>query len=165
MLRLAKLVLITALLLMVAGSVTMLLRGPAMEYTVTCTRAPSAQCILARRGRLAASAGATIVPLTSVDAASVRYLSPRRGQMRVLLYLDGRPQARFAAEFEGGDAVEDANRAARRLNAFFRHPDSQAVRVDARPPRLNGILSWLAFAVMTLLVFVAVRAILRPTAS
>ena len=85
--------------------------------------------------------------------------------MRVLLYLDGRPQARFAAEFEGGDAVGDANRAARRLNAFFRHPDSQAVRVDARMPRLNGILSWLALAVMTLLVFVAVRAILRPTAS
>ena len=164
MLRLAKLVLIAALLLMVAGSVTRLLRGPVTEYTVTCTRAPSAQCILARRGRLAASADTSILPLSSVDAASVRYLSPRRGQMRVLLYLDGRPHARFAAEFEGGDAVDDADGATRRLNAFFRHPDSQAVRVDARAPRLIGILSWLALAVMILLVLVAVRALLRPTA-
>lgn len=162
MLRLAKLVLVAALLLMVAGSVTMLLRAPVTEYTVTCTRAPSAQCTLARGGQLAASARATIVPLTSVDAASVRYLSPRRGQTRVLLYLDGRPLARFAAEFEGGDAVDDADSAARRLNAFFRHPDSQAVRIDARAPRLIRILSWLGVAVMTLLVFVAVRAILRP---
>lgn len=163
MLRLAKLVLIAALLLMVAGSAIMLLRGPVLEYTVTCTRTPSAQCSLARRGRRAASE--SIVPLSSVDAASVRYLSPRRGQMRVLLYLDGRPDSRFAAEFEGVDAVDDANLAARRLNAFFRHPDSQAVRVNARAPGLNGVLSWLALLVMTLLVFIAVRALLRPDSS
>ena len=61
-------------------------------------------------------------------------------------------------------AVDDADSAARRLNAFFRHPDSQAVRDDARARRLIRILSWLAVAVMILLVFVAVRAILRPTA-
>ena len=82
----------------------------------------------------------------------------------MLLYLDGRPAARFAAEFEGGDADDDAYLAAWRLNAFFRHPDSEAVRVDAHAPRLIGILSWLALAVMALLVAVAVRAVVRPAA-
>ncbi|CAN5831552.1 hypothetical protein BH11GEM1_BH11GEM1_26510 [soil metagenome] len=165
MARLAKFLLIGALLLFVAGATTMLLRGVVVEYAVTCTRAASARCTLARSGRLRASARETIVPLATIDSASVRHLSPRRGARRVLLYLDGRPTARFAAEFEGGDADDDAYLAARRLNAFFRQPDVKEVRVDAHAPRLIGILSWLALAVMALLVVVAVRAVVRPAAS
>lgn len=165
MARLAKLVLIAALLLMVAGAATMLLRGAVVQYAVTCTRAAPAHCVLARNGRLRASATETVVPLGSIDSASVRHLLLRRGVRRVLLNLDGRPAARFAAEFEGGDADDDAYLAARRLNAFFRHPDWEAVRVDARALRLIGILSWLMLAVMALLVFVAARAVVRPAAA
>ena len=162
MARLAKFVLVAALLLLVGGATTMLLRGVAVEYSVTCVRAAPAHCALAQTGRLSSSARVTSVSLATIDSATVRHLSPRRGARRVLLYLDGRPAARFAAEFEGGDADDDAYLAAHRLNAFFRHPDVQAVRVDAHAPRLLGILSWVALGVLALLVLVAVRAILRP---
>ena len=164
MARLAKFLLVGALLLFVAGATTMLLRGVVVEYAVTCTRVASARCTLARSGRLRSSARETIVPLVAIDSATVRHLSPRRGATRVFLYLDGRPAARFAAEFEGGDADDDASRAAHRLNAFFRQRDMQGVRVDAHAPRFIGILSWVALAVMALLVLVAVRAALRPAA-
>ena len=165
MARLAKLLLVAALLLMVAGAATLLMRGVVVEYAVTCTRAAPARCALAHSGRLSASATETFVPLSSIDSASVHHLMPRRGVRRVLLYLDGRPAARFAAEFEGGDADDDAYLAAWRLNAFFRHPDSEAVRVGTHAPRLIGILSWFMLAVMALLVFVAVRVVLRPAAA
>lgn len=165
MARLLKVLLIAALLLMVAGAAIMLLRGAVVEYAVTCTRATPAHCVLAHSGQLRASAAQTVVALGSIDSASVRHRLLRRGVRRVLLYLDGRPAARFAAEFEGGNADDDAYLAARRLNAFFRHPDSQAVRVDAHAPRLIGVLSWFMLAVMALLVFVAVRAVVRPASA
>ncbi len=163
--RLAKFFLVGALLLFVAGATTMLLRGVVVEYAVTCTRVAPARCTLARSGRLRSTARETIVPLAAIDSATVRHLSPRRGAPRVFLYLDGRPAARFAAEFEGGDAADDAYAAARRLNAFLRQRDVQDVRVDAHAPRLIGILSWIALAVTALLAIVAACAALSPTAS
>ena len=156
--RLPPLIILVVLALMVGGGAAMLLLAPTTAYAIACTRTPPAQCTLTQGRRLEIGAHdrrSTVVALDSVDSASVRLVPGRRGSLRVLLYLEGRPQPRFAAEFEGSDAGDAAFAAARRLNGFFTQPGETAVRVDVSPPRLLGMLSWLGLIVAALLVVLA----------
>jgi hypothetical protein len=152
--RLMTTALLAVLTLLAAGGAMMLLVGPPSRYTVACTRTGQAHCALEQeRGDGTRRA---VVPLATIDSAGTRFVPGRRGSFRVLLYLYA-PQARFAAEFEGSDAGEDALAAAAQLNAFFARPQPADVRLDVTAPTLLRNLAWLGLGVTVLLVIAGYR--------
>lgn len=151
----AKLVPVLVLTLLLAAGVAILYRMPVQRYVVTCERTGRAACILEQSS--GGRTSRTTVPVEAGTSAVVRYLSQRRGDPRVLLYLSSPARSDFAAEFEGGDAGENATRAAERLNAVLRGGTSATARIEAVPPPYLRWLSWGGLGVMALLTLALYR--------
>jgi hypothetical protein len=136
--------------LMLLGGAAMLLLAPVHGYGVTCRKAQQISCTIEREesGGIQASQ----VPLGPDAAAVVRVEPRRRGGSRVFLYLTSGSREAFAAEFEGGDAIDDAQAAATRLNRVFAASGAATERIEVRPPAYLRWLAWGTLGVMALLV-------------
>ena len=88
--------------------------------------------------------------------------SRRRGSARVFLHLISGSQAVFAAEFEGGAAVVQAEEAAAELNRVFSSATPASVRVVASPPSYFRWLTWGGIGFLGMLVLVIYRALFGP---
>lgn len=152
---------ITALICMLLlGGAAMVYWIPVHRYGVTCTRAQQIYCALERETFSGVKTWQS--PLGTEVVATVRIQPRRRGSERVLLYLNSGSQAVFAAEFEGGAAIADAEAAAKQLNQVFSSAGPASVNIEARPPPylLWGIWGGLAF--LGLLVLVTYREMNKP---
>ena len=147
--------------MLVLGAV-MLYRAPVRRYVVTCEHTSRLACGLEQT----TSSGVQRwdVLLDTGASAIVRVVRQRRGNSRVLLYLATPTRTNFAAEFEGGNAVDAATQAADQLNRVLRGTTPGTARVEAAPPPLLRWFSWGALAVMALLIITGYRSALRPRA-
>jgi hypothetical protein len=149
------------LAILVGVAALMLFRTPVSRYNVTCTRAARLTCALEQiRPMSMRKSTTTLHPQTS---AVVHVVSSRRGIVRVFLYLQSPGFSTFAAEFEGGDAGEAANAAARQLNAVLAGTTPATVTISAVAPLLYRRLAWSGLAVMGLLTLAGYREASRPT--
>jgi hypothetical protein len=153
--RVSKPLVAVLLALMLLGGAVMLYRGPVRSYGVTCTKGQEVHCLLER----ATSGGMqTSQARLGSDAAAVVRVEPRRrGGSRVFLYLRSGSRETFAAEFEGGTAIDDAQAAATKLNRAFAADGAATATVEARPPAYLRWLAWGALGVMALLVLAVYR--------
>jgi hypothetical protein len=144
---------------MLLGGAAMLVRAPVQGYAVTCTRAPQIHCTIERE--TSRGMQRSLVPLGADAAAVVRVEERRRGGSRVFLYLTSASREVFAAEFEGDDAIDDAQAAATTLNRVFAASGTATERIEARPPAYLRWLAWGALGVMALLVLAIYRELVR----
>ena len=159
--RFTKPLVAVLLAVMLLGGAAMLLRAPVLGYGVTCSKSPQIQCLLERE----TSDGTQRwqVPL-GADAAAVVRVEPRlRSGSRVFLYLTSGSREVFAAEFEGGSAIADAQDAAAKLNRVFASGGEATAKVEARPPAYLRWLAWVGLGVMALLVAVIYRQLFGRT--
>lgn len=158
-----KVALYACLTLLLGAGAVMLHRAPVRGYVVTCERKSEVACTLEQERSTGVQRWE--VPLDSGASAVVRVVQQRRGNTRVLLYLETPARAIFAAEFEGGDAADAATRAAHQLNRVLRGTTSGTARVEATPPPLLGWLAWGALGIMGLLIVTGFRDALRRRAA
>lgn len=132
-----------------------LYRMPVRRYAVTCERTTRLACVLEQVR--SSDTRRTSVTLGTNASAVVRIVPGRRGTVRVFLYLETPSNAVFAAEFEGGDAGENATAAATRLNQVLRSAAPAVAHVEAVPPPLYRRMAWSTLGVMGLLTLAAHR--------
>lgn len=156
-----KWVVTTLLAGMLLGAVAMVYRLPVQGYSVTCEKSEQISCQLERD----TSEGLQTlqVALGTQAIATVEVKPRRRGPSRVFLYLNSSSQAVFAAEFEGGAAVDQANAAAAELNRLFFAASSGSARVVARPPSYLAWLAWGGVGLLGMFVLVIYRELFSPT--
>ena len=133
---------------------------PVQGYSVTCKKSELISCELERE----TSSGFQTwqVALGAKAIATVKVKPRRRGSSRVLLYLNSSSQAVFAAEFEGGAAVAQAEAAAAELNRVFSSATPASGRVVARPPSYFTWLVWGGISFLVLFVLVIYRELFSP---
>lgn len=91
--------------------------GPVRGYSVECRKDVQIICAIERETSSATTAHRFM--LGSDPKAVVRVKDVRKGPDRILLYLVSSVGEVFAAEFEGGSALSEAEAAAARLNGVF----------------------------------------------
>lgn len=91
--------------------------GPVRGYSVECRKDVQITCAIERETSSATTAHR--FTLGSDPKAVVRVQDVRKGPDRILLYLASSAGEVFAAEFEGGSALSEAEAAAARLNGVF----------------------------------------------
>lgn len=138
--------------------------GPVRGYRVECSKDVQITCAIERETSSATTAHRFI--LGNDPKAVVRVQDVRKGPDRVLLYLVSSVGDVFAAEFEGGGALSDAEAAAARLNGVFAAAQPAQARVDVAPPAYLRWMLWGAVAYLALLVLAAHRAMqTKPAAT
>lgn len=137
--------------------------GPVRGYRVECRKDVQIICVIERETSLANTAHR--FTLGNDPKAVVRLQDVRKGPDRVLLYLVSSVGDVFAAEFEGGSALSEAEAAAARLNGVFAATQPGEARVEVAPSAYLRWMLWGAVAFLALLVLAAHRAMQAKTAA
>ena len=137
--------------------------GPVRGYSVECSKYVQITCAIERETSSATAAHR--FTLGNDPKAVVRVQDVRKGPDRVLLYLVSSVGDVFAAEFEGGSALSEAEAAAARLNGVFAATQPGEARVEVAPPAYLRWMLWSAVAFLALLVLAAHRAMQAKTAA
>ena len=138
--------------------------GPVRGYSVECRKDVQITCAIERETSSATTAHR--FTLGSDPKAVVRVKDVRKGPDRILLYLVSSVGEVFAAEFEGGSALSEAEAAAARLNGVFAATQPSEARVDVSLPAYLRWMLWGAVAFLALLVLAAHRAMqTKPAAT
>ena len=151
---------VTALLAaMLVGATAMVYWLPVYGYDVACEKSEQIACTLERQ----TSNGREIrkIALGTEVVAKVNVEPRRRGASRVLLYLNSSSPAVFAAEFEGGSAVAEADAAAVVLNRAFTSATPASARVEASTPSYLRWLAWGGICLLAMLVLAIYRELFR----
>ena len=136
--ELLKWVVAALLAALLVGAAAMAYWLPVQGYSITCAKAVLISCELQRD--TLSNQRTWQVALGSEAIATVKVQPRRRGAARVFLYLNSSSQAVFAAEFEDGAAVAQAEAAAAELNRAFSSAVPASVRVVSHPPAYVGLL-------------------------
>ena len=128
---------------------------PVKRYIVTCTKLQIISCALQRE--TPSEHRTWQVDLGNNAIATVKIQPARRGSARVFLYLNSNFETFFAAEFEGGAAVAQAQAAAAELNHFFSSALPAPVRIVASPPAYLTWMLWGGIGFLCMLVLVIYR--------
>ncbi|MEO8654347.1 MAG: hypothetical protein ABI409_09500, partial [Ramlibacter sp.] len=158
--ELLKWVVATLLAAMLVGAAAMVYWLPVHGYSVACEKSEQISCKLEREtsdGLLTSQ-----VALGTTAIATVEVKARRRGPSRVFLYLNSNSQSVFAAEFEDGAAVAQAEAAAAELNRVFSSATPAAARVEARPPSYLKWLTWGGIGFLGMFVLVIYRELFSP---
>ena len=157
--ELLKWVVAALLAAMLIGATAMVYWLPVYGYDVACEKSEQIACTLERE----MSSGREIrkVALGTEVIAKVNVEPRRRGASRVLLYLNSSSPAVFAAEFEGGSAVAEAEAAAAELNRAFTAAAPASARIEARTPSYLRWLAWGGICLLATLVMVIFRELFR----
>ena len=150
------------LVLMVVGGAALIHWGPVRGYVIACDKTQAITCELQRD--TAQGVKSWQVSLGADAAATVHVKHSRRGPSRIFLYLKSGAQSVFAAEFEGSDAVAQAQSAADRLNQVFASPTPVSLRLELGPPPHMWALLWGGFGFLVLLVLVTLRKLFQVEA-
>ena len=144
---------------MLVGATAMVYWLPVYSYVVACEKSEQVACTLERE----TSNGREIrkIALGTEVVATVNVQPRRRGASRVFLYLNSSSPAVFAAEFEGGSAVAEAETAAATLNSAFNSTNPVSARVEARAPSYLRWLAWGGICLLAMLVLVIFRELFR----
>ncbi len=144
---------------MLVGAAAMFSWPPVYGYGVACEKSEQITCTLERE----TSNGREIrkVALGTEVVAKVNVEPRQRGASRVFLYLNSGSPAVFAAEFEGGSAVAEADAAAVVLNRAFASATPASARVEARAPSYLRWLAWGGICLLAMFVLVIFRALFR----
>ncbi|MGB4812544.1 MAG: hypothetical protein WBP13_08720 [Methylophilaceae bacterium] len=142
---------------MLVGAATMAYWFTVYGYSVTCHKSDLISCEVQRE--TFSDRHTWQVALGTQAVATVKIQPRRRGSARVLLFLNSGPQNFFAAEFEGGAAVAQAEAAAAQLNHVFFSSVPASVRVVARPPAYFTWLIWGGIGFLGMFVLVICRAL------
>jgi hypothetical protein len=145
---------------MLLGGMGVVYWVPVHGYSVSCEKARQISCAIEQE--TSSGLHRWDVQLGTKVLAAFRVEPRRRGSPRVLLYLDSSTQTIFAAEFEGGAAVANAQAAAVQLNQVFLSSNPASVRVEARPPSYLRWLAWGGLGFFSLLVFIIYRELFKP---
>ncbi len=157
--RLLKWVVAALLAAMLVGATAMVYWLPVYGYGVACEKSEQIACSLERE----TSNGREIrtLALSTEVVATVNVQPRRRGVSRVFLYLNSSSPAVFAAEFEGGSAVAEAETAAATLNRAFNSTNPASARVEARTPSYLRWLAWGGICLLAMLVLAICRELFR----
>ncbi|CAN5169621.1 hypothetical protein BH11PSE14_BH11PSE14_11500 [soil metagenome] len=136
---------------------------PVQGYSVTCKKSEMIICELQRE--TSSDHGTWQAVLGTSAIAAVKIQPRRRGSARVLLYLSSSSQTIFAAEFEGGSALAEAEAAAAQLNRVFSSEIPASVHVVAHPPGYFRWLIWAGIGLLVVFVLVIYRELFKPGAS
>ncbi len=155
-----KWVVVVLLAAMLVGVTGMAYWVPVQGYIVTCEQSGLISCEIERR--LYTNKQSWQVALGTKANATVKIQPMRRGLSRVFLYLSSSSQSVFAAEFEGGGGVAQANAAAAKLNRIFSSDVPMSASVEARPPAYFKWLIWGGISFFGILVLTIYRELLHP---
>lgn len=134
---------------------------PVNRYVVTCKQSQTNFCQLQRD--TSSEKKSWNIDLGSHPLATVKVQPVHRGSARIFLYLNSNSANDFAAEFEGGSARTDADKAAATLNNYFSSAKSAPVRVVASPPEYLSWLIWGGISFLVALVLVIYREMFTRT--
>jgi len=159
-LKLLKWLVASLLVAMVLGAAALIQFGGVRGYTVRCEKSQQISCLLQRD--TAGGIKSWQVPLGASASAEVQVKTYRRSQPRVFLYLKSAAQSVFAAEFEGGDDVANAQAAAARLNQVFSSSGPASAQLEVRPASYMRPMIWAGYGFFVLLVLVILRELFKP---
>ncbi len=150
-----KWVLVALLAAMLVGAIAMAYWLPIIGYSVTCDKSELISCEI-RRDRFADSQSWQVA--LGTQAVATVNIQPRRlGSARTLLYLSSSSQTFFAAEFEGGEAVAQAEESAAKLNRVFSSTVPASASIAAHPPAYFTWLIWIGIGLLGMFVLVIYR--------
>ena len=158
--ELLKWVVAVLLAALLVGAAAMAYWLPVQGYSVICEKSTLISCVLERE--TFSNQRTWQVAFGTQAIATVKIQPRRRGATRVFLYLSSNSQTIFAAEFEDGAAVAQAEAAAAELNRVFSSAEPASVRVVARPPAYFTWLIWGGIAFFGMFVLVIYRALFNP---
>lgn len=145
---------------MLLAAATVAYRLPVEGYSVACEKVTLISCELVRD--TFSGLKTSQVALGPKAIATVKVVPVRRGSARVFLYLNSGSQAVFAAEFEAGAAVAQAEAAATELNRVFSSTTHAHAHVVTRPPPYFSWLMWGAVGFFGLLALAVYQALFTP---
>ena len=148
---------------MLVGAAAMAYWLPIKGYTVTCEKSEKIACMLQRE--TSSDSRTSQVSLGASATATVKLQPRRRGASRVLLYLNSGSQSIFAAEFEDGAAVAQAEAAAAELNRVFSSATPTSAAIVVRPPAYFTWMIWGGIGFLGLLVLAIYRELFKPERS
>ncbi len=154
-----KWVLAALLAAMVVGAAAMAYWLPVQGYSVTCNKSEMISCELQRETSSDHRTWQVVLGTNAI--ATVKIQPMRRGSTRVLLYLISNSQTVFAAEFEGGSALADAEAAAAELNRVFSSAIPASGRVEAHSPAYFKWLIWGGICFLLVFVLAIYRELFR----
>lgn len=152
---LLKWVVAVLLALMLVGISAVAYWLPVKSYAVTCTKSDLIICVIERETFNSHQSWQTALGTKAI--ATVTTQPRRRGSSRVLLYLNSSSQNVFAAEFEGGEALTQAEAAATTLNRAFSSLSPASAHIVARPPAYFNWLLWGGIIFLGLFVLIIYR--------
>jgi len=144
----------------VLGAAALLHFGGVRGYIVRCEKAQQISCMLLQE--TSSGVESRQVPLGASATAEVQIKTYGRSRPRVLLYLQSAAQSAFAAEFEGGDEVANAQAAAAKLNRVFSSPGPASAQIEVRPAPYMGRMIWAGYGFFVLLVLAILRELFKP---
>ena len=148
---------------MLVGAAAMAYWLPIKGYEVTCEKSEKIACMLQRE--TSSDSRTSQVSLGASATATVKLQPRRRGASRVLLYLNSGSQSIFAAEFEDGAAVAQAEAAAAELNRVFSSATPTSAAIVVRPPAYFTWMIWGGIGFLGLLVLAIYRELFKPERS
>ena len=157
--RLLKWIVAALLAAMLVGATAMVYWLPVYGYDVACEKSEQIYCTLEREtfnGRELRK-----LALGTEFVAAVNVQPRRRGASRVFLYLNSSLPAVFAAEFEGGSAVAEAETAVATLNRAFNSTNPTSAHVEVRTPSYLRWLAWGGICLLAMLVLAIYRELFR----
>lgn len=151
------------LAVMLAGVSAIAYWLPVKRYVVACSKLQIISCELQRD--TFSERRTWQVALGNHAIATVKIQPVRRGSSRVFLYLNSDSENFFAAEFEGGAAVAQAQAAAAELNHFFSSASATSVRIVASPPAYLTWMLWGGIGFLCMLILAIYRELFKVEAS